>query len=559
MMKSFRFFTKRSIRTCYLWILLFAPAVADAAPMPLESAVSASLSYSPPFSVAAPKPLTVSPQQFTSKLGFPGGSLVLLSDAASEGANWSFAIVTGTGAARTVIPLGEQLRMETLAVAEVGVPKPTLATPPSTTQRLGKVTQTRLVELTSDVAGVEGVFWGTIVVPFSVVQAAGSASAAWYPGSTAAKLVGKYAGPEQTDCVAALTLIIGASKLSAPPQITAQPTLVVDASSGIKALKISAAGHELKIQWYKDGQAVSMATNSTLLIKTVDASTAGIYTAVVHNRFGSVTSEEVAVTFSDPSVSAMKRINASQTQAAMEDFYIGETEVTYAEWKSVITWALSNRYSFTAIPTDFSTYLVVPKSQIGAGKGDSHPAILMNWWDAVKWCNAKSEKEGKTPCYYTGPDKTATNVYRSGNLNLTDDMVLWSASGYRLPTSPEWEFAARGGLIGKPYPWGDTISQEKANYCLVDFQYDGTTGIIPAYAVGKYPFTNPVKDFAPNGYGLYGMAGNVREWCWSRSGAHYVIRGGGWAHEARYCAVDRVDGHTPDDDSPDIGFRVVRR
>jgi sulfatase modifying factor 1 len=561
-MKRHRFFKEMPIRGFCLLVLLLGLGGADAAQMPQEAAVSPTLSYSPPFSVAAPKPSTISPLQFNSKLGPLGSSLVLLSDGASKDADWSFAIATGTGAARSVTPLGDQFRMETLAVAEVGVAKSALATPPSRATDLGKVTQTRLVELTSEVTGLEGVFWGTIIVAFRVVQEAGSASTAWYPGGTTAKLVGKYAGAGQADCVASLTLVVGASKSSTPPQITTQPTLSVDAASGSKALKLSASGPELKIQWYKDGKAVSKATNPTLLIKTVDASTAGTYTAVVQNGFGAVTSEGVEVIFSDPTVSEMKWIKASEAQQAMDDFYIGETEVTYSEWKSVLAWALKNKYSFTAVSSEATHYVVASRGQIGVGKGDFHPAILMNWWDAVKWCNAKSEKEGKTPCYYTSSAKTAAEVYRRGDLNLTDEMVLWSASGYRLPTSPEWEFAARGGLIGKEYPWGDTISQAQANYCLVDFDDEkpgGKAGIIPRYAVGKYPFTNPVKDFDPNGYGLYGMAGNVREWCWTRYDENRVIRGGGWKHESGDCAVWREDGHTPDNDSGDIGFRVVRR
>ena len=560
MLKRLKMNGQMFIQTFCFVLLNLGATVAHASHLPLEAAVSSSLSYLPARSVAAPKPSIISPSQFNLKLGSPGGSLVLLSDGASKDADWSFAIVKETATGRGVTLLGDQFRIETLAVAEVGEVKPALATLPLKATDLGKVTQTRVVQLNSEVVGLEGTFWGSITVSFRAVQEAGSGATAWYPGSTTAKLVGTYAGGGQADCVASLTLVIGASKSSVAPQITAQPTLGIDTATGAKALRLTVTGPGVKIQWYKDGKAISKATNPTLLIRAVDASTAGTYIATVRNEFGAVTSEGVAVVFSDPLVSGMKRIKASEIQPEMEDFNIGETEVTYSDWMRVFAWALKNKYSFTPnLDAEGAAYLGVPRSQVGAGKGASHPAIHLTWWDALKWCNAKSEMEGKTPCYYSSSAKTTAAVYRSGDENLTDEMVLWSANGYRLPTSSEWEVAARGGLIGKQYPWGDTISQAQANYCLVDFNYDGKTGVIPAYAVGKYPFTNPVKDFAPNGYGLYGMAGNVREWCWTKIGEERVLRGGGWAHEVSECAVWQEVVKNPNADTLDIGFRVVGR
>lgn len=110
----------------------------------------------------------------------------------------------------------------------------------------------------------------------------------------------------------------------------------------------------------------------------------------------------------------------------------------------------------------------------------------------MKWANARSEKEGLVPCYYT--DDTQTTVYRTGTVDVQNDWVKWIACGYRLPTEVEWEKAARGGAAGHRYPWSatDAIDHSRANY-----DSGGTT---------------PVGSFAPNGYGLYDMAGNVWEW-----------------------------------------------
>jgi formylglycine-generating enzyme required for sulfatase activity len=75
----------------------------------------------------------------------------------------------------------------------------------------------------------------------------------------------------------------------------------------------------------------------------------------------------------------------------------------------------------------------------------------------VKWCNARSEKENLTPCY-----RVAGAVYKTTQNNAV--VCDWSASGYRVPSEAEWEKAARGGLSGKRFPWGDTINHSYANY-----------------------------------------------------------------------------------------------
>ena len=239
--------------------------------------------------------------------------------------------------------------------------------------------------------------------------------------------------------------------------------------------------------------------------------------------------------------------------------------VSYALWTNIYQWATSHGYSF---------------DNAGSRKAANHPVQTVNWYDMVKWCNARSEMEGLTPCYYT--DASQATPYRSGSIDLGSSYVKWTANGYRLPTEAEWEKAARGGAAGHRFPWTvvDTIDWSRANYYTspgtLSYDVNGPGGNNPAFIIGGLPYTSPLGSFAPNGYGLYDMAGNLSEWCWDWYDAAYyssspgtdplgpasgfgrVSRGGAWALNASGARCASRYGNAPANGNYDFGFRCVR-
>jgi formylglycine-generating enzyme required for sulfatase activity len=245
---------------------------------------------------------------------------------------------------------------------------------------------------------------------------------------------------------------------------------------------------------------------------------------------------------------------AGTTPVTISSFKIDKYEVTYELWTEVRNWALTHGY----------TDLAAGKNGYNPA-GANNPVDSVNWYDVVKWCNARSEKDGLTPVYYTR--SAQDTVYRIGQININIDAVKWTTNGYRLPTEAEWEFAARGGNFTHGYTYSGS----------------NTLDSVAWYYTNSGNTTHTVGTKKGNELGIYDMSGNVRELCWdcygedfpsggttdpkgpSKTGGYMIFRGGSFRdgefyrvdvrpfyseYDPEYFLFSRSNGH--------LGFRCAQ-
>ncbi|MFF2018372.1 formylglycine-generating enzyme family protein [Paenibacillus sp. NPDC058177] len=247
----------------------------------------------------------------------------------------------------------------------------------------------------------------------------------------------------------------------------------------------------------------------------------------------------------------------------IDPFYISAYTVTNAQYQAFVeaTGYITEAEKFG---WSYVFHLLVSEETRSKVKGSSQQAP---WWLAVEGANWR-RPEGIEIGITDRMDHPVVHV------TWNDAIAFCKWSGTRLPSEAEWEYAARGGLKGKRYPWGDKLKLDDQHMCNI------WQGKFPVknHASDGYIDTAPVHTFEPNGYGLYQVAGNVWEWCadwfspayhqktqnvnpiFNIDTGHKSMRGGSYLCHRSYCNRYRVaarSSNTPDSSSGHCGFRVA--
>ncbi|MGH3309894.1 MAG: formylglycine-generating enzyme family protein [Streptomyces sp.] len=218
------------------------------------------------------------------------------------------------------------------------------------------------------------------------------------------------------------------------------------------------------------------------------------------------------------------------TGAGSEMVTIPPGQVTLSDRRTERSWAVElGPYRLATFQVSQLLYAQITEERPGTPQGGRLPVEGVSWRDAVRFCNALSQRDGFVPAYH---------------FHAEGDGIEWDpcADGYRLPTEAEWEHACRAGTTGARYGPLDEIAWYRGN---------------------SSERVHGVGGKRPNPWGLYDMLGNVWEWCWDIYdaevyGTYRVLRGGGWFDEHWSCRASVRRRSHPTFQVDDVGFRIAR-